>query len=185
MLACVSPNPPSCADICADLSCGTTCPICEGTGAGVPGYSCNGCESGVQCTPVPSSWTQVSGRYCDNTNTVGDSDNALIASYSTAVEAMTACESDSTCLYVSDGSCDNAGNWGTCSDDGRTSSSGSCMYRQPTIPSSWTQVSDRYCDYADTVGDSDSALIATYSTAVEAMAACESDSACLYVRHSV
>ena len=72
---------------------------------------------------VPDSWIQVADRYCGSS---GD-----IASYSTAAEALSACESDASCLYISDGQCNNEGAWETCSNDGQTSSSGSCMYQQP------------------------------------------------------
>ena len=65
-------------------------------------------------------WPQLADTYCDSS---GD-----INSYSTAAEAVAACGANSDCLYISDGSCDNSGDWETCSNDGASSSSDSCMY---------------------------------------------------------
>ncbi len=87
-----------------------------------------GTTSGSSRDAVPASWIQVLDRYC------GDSGD--IASYNTAAEAQSACDSDASCLYISDGSCDNEGVWETCSDDGQSSSAGSCMYQHPAASSS-------------------------------------------------
>lgn len=73
---------------------------------------------------VPSDWTQTEDRYC---NDVGD-----MSSYSTAAEAIAACQADSACKYISDGGCNNDGSWETCRDSGSVSTSGSCMYLDPT-----------------------------------------------------
>jgi hypothetical protein len=73
---------------------------------------------------VPQNWAQTSDRYCD----AGD-----IGSYSTAAQAVSACRVDPSCLYVSDGGCDNSGDWETCSDSGSSSSAGSCMYQKSAV----------------------------------------------------
>lgn len=68
------------------------------------------------------SWPRVSNRYCDNSGDIG--------TYSTAAEAASACLSNPSCLYISDGGCDDTGIWETCRDSGSQSSSGSCMYEK-------------------------------------------------------
>ena len=56
----------SCASICNAHHCGTQCPICQGTGAGRVGNSCNGCGSSVQCSSseTTSSLSDEGDSYC-------------------------------------------------------------------------------------------------------------------------
>ena len=78
----------------------------------------------AQITASCTNWAQVADRYCDDAND--------LASYSTEAEARAACESDTGCLSISDGSCDGTGYWETCSSTtGSSSSSGSCLYLKP------------------------------------------------------
>ena len=45
----VSSSSSECARICNDHRCGTDCPICVSTGAGVYGNECRNCEASVSC----------------------------------------------------------------------------------------------------------------------------------------
>jgi hypothetical protein len=67
------PPPPCCKEICDKNSCGSTCPICQGTDGGFPGAGCNGCGAGVPCNHCggTSSCNQTLGMTCDSARLEG------------------------------------------------------------------------------------------------------------------
>ena len=104
-------------------------PTCTTGYVGNPIVPCDGSTftspSGCWDTTVtvPSYWPQVAGRYC----------NAAIETYSTVAEAVATCVAEATCLFVFDISCDGAGDWYTCNDEGLSSAS-HCMYEKADEP---------------------------------------------------
>jgi hypothetical protein len=67
------PPLPCCKEICDSNNCGTMCPICQGTGGGVPGNTCNGCGAGVPCRHCggTSSCNQTLGMTCESARLEG------------------------------------------------------------------------------------------------------------------